>query len=219
MRSVLAVAIVMLFFACSAPKSVYYFNESSNLKTEARSPSIIESTKGFDSEGALALTDGNSLTASVGKESYQHTTVRLDTGKVPTDSLQKKPNRPLTKEEYKKAYKEKEQLYEERKRAYEEKDAAYKEMRGVRAANKDKRKDIFTVLGAILISVAIVSLIASVSTASLGVLALIVGIPGVIFSIIGLKSRIWGMSVAFLIIAAVAASMALAYAVLYNQTY
>jgi len=216
MRNVLVVVVVMLIVACSAPKSIYYFNESNNLKTEARTPLIIESTKGFDSEGMLTLADDNSLTASVGNEKYRYTTVRLDTGKVPGDSLRKKPNRRLTKEEYKKAYQEKQQIYEERKRAYEEKDAAYKEMREVRAANKDKRKDIFTVLGAILISVAVVSLLLGFATSTLGVLALIVGIPGVVFSLIGLKSRIWGMSVAFLIIAAVVASMYLAFAVVYG---
>ncbi|HMG89524.1 MAG TPA: hypothetical protein VK589_05680 [Chryseolinea sp.] len=113
--------------------------------------------------------------------------VAIDTGIISNDSVPRKsnlqPNSQTEKEAKKKMYLEKKKAYMEAKKAY--------------AATKDKRKDGFAVAGAIFFTVAFLCL------ASYSGVAIVFGILGLIASILGLKSRLWGMSVGVLIAAGV----------------
>lgn len=178
------VASVVLLSSCAPPKYNYYFQSS-----------IAGQNDGFSASNRVdsvsLLTRSDLSTASLELIVYQGQQVETDKVTVSNDTLPtKKPDTKSYSQNTKEA----------RKQRYEEKRKAYLEARKAYAATKDKRFDGFAIAGAVFFTAAVLCLMYPGA-------AIILAILGLFSSVLGLKSRIWGLSVAALICAGVICSL------------
>jgi hypothetical protein len=212
MCKLIFVTLLVLCFSCASPKYVYYFDSYKSAKN--------------DSAASIHAVDPTSLTASnnlsiesLEPEIQTERTVLIDTGKVANDTLPQREKDTKyysreTKQAKKRAYIEKKKAYldarknyqrqgqvdwpnqavrkEARRKAHDEMTKAYAEAKVAYAATKNRRLDGYAILGAVLLTVGFLSI--SYPVGAIWFLTL-----GLISSIIGLKSRIWGLSAAMLI--------------------
>ena len=166
------VVYLILFTACSGPKYTYYFESSDTHQNDNSSSSKkVAST--------VLLIRNDPTTASLAPIIYEEVRVPIDTGIVSIDSIEQKKPDPTTDSKA------------ERKRLHQEKKNAYLEAKKAYAATKDKRMDGFAIAGAVFT-------VAFLCIQYPGA-ALVFAIFGLAASILGLKSRIWGLSAAALI--------------------
>ena len=170
------VASVILFASCSSPKYSFYFGSPDTHQND-----YFSSSKKVAS--TVLLTGKDPTTASLAPVIYGAVKAPIDTGILSIDSIAPKKPDPTTDSYHTKA---------ERKRLHQEKKKAYLEAKKAYAATKDKRMDGFAIAGAVFFTVAFLCI------AYPGA-ALVFAIFGLAASILGLKSRIWGLSAAALI--------------------
>ena len=173
------VASVVLLASCAPPKYVYYFEGSTS---QNDNPALSNRVAPIS-----LLTRDDLSTASLESAIYERKSIVIDTGIVSLDSL--RPKKPNTK-----AYPQSEK--EAQKQLYEEKQKAYQEARKAYAATKKKRFDVFAIAAPILFTIAFFSL-------PYPGVALVFAILGFVASILGFKSRVWGLALGSLIFASV----------------
>ncbi|HEY5916622.1 MAG TPA: hypothetical protein VIU13_04450, partial [Chryseolinea sp.] len=176
MSKFVLVVSVILFASCSGPKYTYYFGSSDTHQNDNfHSSKKIAST--------VLLTKNDPTTASLAPVIYAEVKAAIDTGIVSIDSIAQKKPAPPTDSYQKKA---------ERKRLHQEKEKAYQEAKKAYAATKDKRFDGFAIAGAVFFTASFLCMFYPGA-------AIVFAVLGLIASILGLKSRIWGLSAAALI--------------------
>jgi len=174
---------VVFLTSCASLKYVYYFESPRTQNDNSPSSNRVDSTS--------LLTRSDLSTASLDFVIYETRRPVVDTGIVSYDSLSRKT--PIAKVSSLSAKEKRKQLREEDKKAYLEARKEY-------AATKDKRFDGFAIAGAVFFTVATLSLMYPGT-------AIVFAILGLFSSVLGLKSRIWGLSVASLICAGVILSL------------
>jgi len=163
---------VVLLTSC-APKHTYYFASSGAGQSGHSSSEKSES---------ISKLPRNDLSANREMLIYDRERIAIDTGIVSNDSLLRKKSDPPP-----------DSLSERhaRKKIYLDKRKAYIEAKKTLVDTKKKR-DGFAIVGAILFTVGVLSIMHPVT-------ALVFGSLGLIASILGLKSRIWGLSLGVII--------------------
>ena len=170
-------ASIIVFSSCVLPKYRYYF-ESSNALPNGISNRV---------ETKSLMTRADLTTSSLDLVIYERPKVVIDTGIVSVDSLPRKKPEAKPSPQSEKA--KKKQLYEEKKKAYLDAKKAYGD-------TKNKRLDGFAIAAPILFTIAFFCL-------PYPPVALVFAILGLVAGILGMKSRIWGMALASLIVASV----------------
>jgi hypothetical protein len=180
MARIVLITSVVLLSSCALPKNTYYFEST---KVLPKDNSISSNRAG----GMSNLTKNDLSTASLELTIHQGKVAAIDTGIVLIDSLP--PKKTVTKSYPDNIKPTKKQLYEEKKKAYREAKKAY-------AGTKNKRLDGFAVAGALLFTIAFFCI-------PNPPVAAVFAILGLIASVVGMKSRIWGLALASLIAASV----------------
>jgi len=175
------VTTVIFISSCAASKHTYYFESY-------KSPEY-SSAAGSNRNNQMRLVTSTDLaTASLELVIYEKRAVGIDTGIVSKADLlpRQKQNATSYSQTSKQA----------KKKAYEDKKKAYLEAKQAYAATKNKRLDGFAIAGPVLFTIAFLCMAYPVAAVWFGIL-------GLASCIIGLKSRIWGLSLASLIAAGV----------------